>query len=41
MSLIASKGPYTKGLRDLGNGCYAWLQPRRLVGMEQRGFGGR
>ena len=33
MALIASKGPYAKGLRDFGNGCYAWLQPEapRLV----------
>jgi len=26
-SLGAGKWAYTKGLHDLGNGCYAWLQP--------------
>jgi glyoxylase-like metal-dependent hydrolase (beta-lactamase superfamily II) len=38
MSLIASKGPYTKGLRELGNGCYAWLQPDGSWGWSNAGL---
>src|SRR5229473_5386077 len=38
MPLIASKGPYTKGLRDLGNGCYAWLQPDGSWGWSNAGL---
>ena len=26
---------YTKGLHDIGNGVYAYLQPGRLLGLEQ------
>jgi cyclase len=38
MGLIASKGPYTKGLHDLGNGCYAWLQPDGSWGWSNAGL---
>ncbi|MGH7838783.1 MAG: MBL fold metallo-hydrolase [Candidatus Binataceae bacterium] len=38
MSLIASKGPYTKGLHDLGNGCYGWLQPDGSWGWSNAGL---
>lgn len=36
--LIASKGPYTKGLRDLGNGVYAYLQPDGSWGWSNAGL---
>src|SRR5579859_2797542 len=36
--LIASKGPYTKGLHDLGNGCYAYLQPDGSWGWSNAGL---
>jgi hypothetical protein len=29
MSQVPSKGSYTKGFRDFGNGSYAYLQPDR------------
>ena len=38
MALIASKGPYDKGLRDFGNGCYAWLQPDGSWGWSNAGL---
>jgi cyclase len=38
MAQIASKGPYTKGLHDLGNGCYAWLQPDGSWGWSNAGL---
>jgi cyclase len=38
MPLIESKGPYTKGLRDFGNGCYAWLQPDGSWGWSNAGL---
>ncbi|HLW70099.1 MAG TPA: MBL fold metallo-hydrolase [Candidatus Binataceae bacterium] len=38
MSLIASKGPYTKGLHDFGNGCYGWLQPDGSWGWSNAGL---
>jgi glyoxylase-like metal-dependent hydrolase (beta-lactamase superfamily II) len=38
VSLIASKGPYSKGLRDLGNGCYAYLQPDGSWGWSNAGL---
>jgi cyclase len=38
MPQIASKGPYTKGLHDLGNGCYAWLQPDGSWGWSNAGL---
>src|SRR5438876_10548948 len=36
--LIASKGPYTKGLHDLGHGCYAYLQPDGSWGWSNAGL---
>jgi len=36
--LIASKGPYTKGLHDLGNGTYAYLQPDGSWGWSNAGL---
>ncbi len=30
--------PYTKGLHDLGNGCYAWLQPDGTWGYSNAGL---
>src|SRR5262244_2644557 len=44
MPQIESKGPYTKGLRDLGRGAYAWLQPDGSWGWSNAGLvvdGGR
>ena len=38
MALVASKGPYTKGLHDLGNGCYAYLQPDGSWGWSNAGL---
>ncbi|HKV53571.1 MAG TPA: MBL fold metallo-hydrolase [Candidatus Binataceae bacterium] len=38
MAQIASKGPYTKGLHDLGNGCYAYLQPDGSWGWSNAGL---
>src|SRR6266852_6822546 len=38
MPQIAGKGPYTKGLHDLGNGCYAWLQPDGSWGWSNAGL---
>jgi glyoxylase-like metal-dependent hydrolase (beta-lactamase superfamily II) len=38
MALIASKGAYTKGLHDFGNGCYAWLQPDGSWGWSNAGL---
>ena len=38
MAQIASKGPYTRGLRDLGDGCYAWLQPDGSWGWSNAGL---
>src|ERR1700736_5746778 len=38
MTLIPSKGPYEKGLRDFGNGCYAWLQPDGSWGWSNAGL---
>jgi glyoxylase-like metal-dependent hydrolase (beta-lactamase superfamily II) len=38
MALIVSKGPYNKGLRDFGNGCYAWLQPDGSWGWSNAGL---
>ncbi len=38
MPQIASKGPYTKGLHDLGNGCYAYLQPDGSWGWSNAGL---
>jgi glyoxylase-like metal-dependent hydrolase (beta-lactamase superfamily II) len=38
MTQIASKGPYTKGLHDLGNGCYAYLQPDGSWGWSNAGL---
>ena len=38
MAQIESKGPYTKGLHDLGNGCYAWLQPDGSWGWSNAGL---
>jgi glyoxylase-like metal-dependent hydrolase (beta-lactamase superfamily II) len=35
---IASKGPYTKGLHDLSNGCYAYLQPDGSWGWSNAGL---
>jgi cyclase len=38
MAQIASKGPYTKGLHDLGSGCYAYLQPDGSWGWSNAGL---
>ena len=38
MTVIASKKPYTKGLQDLGNGCYAYLQPDGSWGWSNAGL---
>ena len=38
MPQIASKGPYTRGLRDFGNGCYAYLQPDGSWGWSNAGL---
>jgi cyclase len=38
MPLITSSRPYTKGLHDLGNGCYAWLQPDGSWGWSNAGL---
>ena len=38
MATIASKGPYRKGLRDLGNGCYGYLQPDGSCGWSNAGL---
>src|SRR6516164_8794276 len=38
MPQIASRGPYTKGLRDLGKGGYAWLQPDGSWGWSNAGL---
>ncbi|HZP46880.1 MAG TPA: MBL fold metallo-hydrolase [Candidatus Binataceae bacterium] len=38
MATIASKGPYRKGLRDLGNGCYGYLQPDGSWGWSNAGL---
>jgi glyoxylase-like metal-dependent hydrolase (beta-lactamase superfamily II) len=38
MAQIPSKGPYTKGLHDLGNGCYAYLQPDGSWGWSNAGL---
>jgi cyclase len=38
MALLTSKGPYNQGLRDLGNGCYAWLQPDGSWGWSNAGL---
>lgn len=38
MATIASKGPYTKGLHDLGNGCYGYLQPDGSWGWSNAGL---
>ena len=38
MTQIASKGPYTKGLHDLGYGCYGWLQPDGSWGWSNAGL---
>ena len=38
MALIASKGPYDRGLRDFGNGVYAWLQPDGSWGWSNAGL---
>src|SRR5215472_4879768 len=36
--LIADSKPYTKGLHDLGDGCYAWLQPDGSWGWSNAGL---
>ena len=33
-----SKWQYTKGLHDLGNGCFAWLQPDGSWGFSNAGL---
>lgn len=38
MPQIVSKGPYTKGLHDFGNGCYAYLQPDGSWGWSNAGL---
>ena len=38
MSEIVSKWAYTKGLHDLGNGCYAYLQPDGSWGWSNAGL---
>jgi cyclase len=38
MSHITSKWAYTKGLQDLGNGCYAYLQPDGSWGWSNAGL---
>ncbi len=38
MSRIESKWAYTKGLHDLGNGCYAYLQPDGSWGWSNAGL---
>lgn len=38
MTTIASKGPYTRGLHELGNGCYAYLQPDGSWGWSNAGL---
>src|SRR5437899_11917193 len=38
MTQIASKGPYTKGLHDLGNSVYAYLQPDGSWGWSNAGL---
>lgn len=38
MAKIASKWPYTKGLHDIGNGCYAYLQPDGSWGWSNAGL---
>ncbi len=38
MAEIPSKGPYTKGLHDFGNGCYAYLQPDGSWGWSNAGL---
>ena len=38
MPRIESKWAYTKGLHDLGNGCYAYLQPDGSWGWSNAGL---
>ena len=38
MSEIVSKWAYTKGLHDLGNGCYGYLQPDGSWGWSNAGL---
>ncbi|MDO8433816.1 MAG: MBL fold metallo-hydrolase [Candidatus Binatus sp.] len=38
MKKIASKWAFTKGLRDIGNGCYAYLQPDGSWGWSNAGL---
>jgi cyclase len=38
MATITSKWAYTKGLRDIGNGCYAYLQPDGSWGWSNAGL---
>jgi cyclase len=38
MSQVVSKRPYIKGLHDLGNGCYGWLQPDGSWGWSNAGL---
>jgi glyoxylase-like metal-dependent hydrolase (beta-lactamase superfamily II) len=38
MPQIASKGAYTKGLHDFGNGCYGYLQPDGSWGWSNAGL---
>src|ERR1700676_2136271 len=38
MAQVASRGPYTKGLHDLGDGCYAYLQPDGSWGWSNAGL---
>ncbi len=38
MTTITSKFAYTKGLQDLGNGCYAYLQPDGSWGWSNAGL---
>src|SRR6266481_6117883 len=38
MSYITSKWAYRKGLQDIGNGCYAYLQPDGSWGWSNAGL---
>ncbi len=38
MNPIVSKWPFKKGLQDLGNGCYAYLQPDGSWGWSNAGL---
>jgi cyclase len=38
MAHVASRGPYSKGLHDLGDGCYAYLQPDGSWGWSNAGL---